>query len=102
MFIRRSHLVFLLSSLLLAAGAGAAEPRGKPPVGVAPLPAKSARHLDELLKAAEKYRGLKSRRPVPAGSLGTEKLKEKMTESMRKDLPPETLLAVEASLKAFG
>jgi hypothetical protein len=95
-----------LAILLLAlfAGDGRAEQAvpGKLPAGVTPLPAASAKHVDDLLHAAEKYRGLKARQPVPAGSLGARTLKEKVAESMGKDFSPAELKQVEVSLKAFG
>jgi hypothetical protein len=77
-------------------------PNPKLPAGVTPLPAASAKHLAGLLRGAETYRGLKARRPVPAGSLGPRALKEKVVEAMAKDYPPERLRAFAASLKAFG
>jgi hypothetical protein len=86
----------LLTSLL------AAPPIPQLPPGVTPLPAEGARHLAALLRGAETYRGLEARRPVPAGSLGTRALKEKVVEAMAKDFSPERLRAFTASLKAFG
>ncbi len=82
--------------------AAAPAPDPKLPAGVTPLPAEGAKHLAALLRGAETYRGLKARRPVPAGSLGTRALKEKVVEAMAKDYPPERLRAFAASLKAFG
>ncbi len=94
---------FLLVLLLLAGGARAAEtPASGLPPGVTPLPAASAKHLDDLLHAAEKYRGLKAKRPVPAGSMAPKALKERMTGLMVRDFRPEELKAMEVSLKAFG
>ncbi|HET9212932.1 MAG TPA: hypothetical protein VFR03_21175, partial [Thermoanaerobaculia bacterium] len=98
---RWSHLVPLCLALLVRAAAGrTAEPPHLPP-GVNPLPLESAKHVGELLHTAEKYRGLKALRSVPAGSTSPRKLKAKIRESMPKDLPPEDLRALEASLKAF-
>ncbi len=92
----------LLASLLAAPLFPAERPAPKLPPGVTPLPAASAKHLAALLRGAETYRGLKALRPVPAGSLGTRALKEKVVEAMAKDFPPERLRAFTASLKAFG
>ncbi|MFL6231519.1 MAG: hypothetical protein ACJ76N_00125 [Thermoanaerobaculia bacterium] len=72
------------------------------PPGVAPLPAASARHVAEVLETAEKYRGLKAVRPVPAGSMSPRQLKAQLREALPKDLPPAELKALEVSLKAFG
>ena len=90
--------------LLLLASAGRAQdaPAPKLPPGVAPLPAKSAQHLEDLLHTAEKYRGLKALEPVPAGSLSVRALKRQMTESLPQDSSPQELKALEVSLKAFG
>jgi hypothetical protein len=88
----------LLLTVLLAGGAG----RADLPRGVAPLPASSARHVAELLRAAETYRGLKALRPVPAGSMSARKLRRQLKESMPRDFPPAELRSLEISLKAFG
>ena len=95
-------LPFVLALLLPARGARAETAAPGLPPGVTPLPAASAKHLDDLLRAAEKYRGLKAKRAVPSGSLSAEALKQKVAESMGKDYPPEALKAMEVSLKAFG
>ncbi len=55
-----------------------------------------------LLEAAEKLRGLKSKRPVPAGTLAEPELRRKMAESVAKDVSPEQVRAIEAGAKAFG
>ncbi len=72
------------------------------PEGVAPLPPASESHFQELLKAAEKYRGLEARRPVLAGTLEKPELRKKMVQAMAEDLSPEQLEAVESAAKAFG
>jgi hypothetical protein len=92
----------LLAFVLLASGLRAETAAPGLPAGVTPLPAASAKHLDDLLHAAEKYRGLKARRPVPAGSMAPKALKERVMGSMARDYRPEELKAMEASLKAFG
>ncbi len=96
--------VQLLLLLFLLASAGRAQdvPAPKLPPGVAPLPAKSAQHLEDLLHTAEKYRGLKALKPVSAGSLSVRALKRQMTESLPRDSSPQELKALEVSLKAFG
>ncbi|HEV7506808.1 MAG TPA: hypothetical protein VGS07_18090 [Thermoanaerobaculia bacterium] len=82
--------------------AGAAPKPAELPEGVAPLPAASAQHMQTLLKAAEKYRGLHALSPIPAGILEEAGLKKKLLESMRQHMPAESLRATEVSLKAFG
>ncbi|HYX23121.1 MAG TPA: hypothetical protein VFC23_03125, partial [Thermoanaerobaculia bacterium] len=82
--------------------AAAPKPAAPLPEGVAPLPAASAQHMQTLLAAAERYRGLHARAPIPAGTLEEAGLKKKLLESMRQHLKPESLRAAEASLKAFG
>jgi hypothetical protein len=97
-------LILLLASIPTAA-APPALPDALPdalPEGVSPLPPESAGRLRELLQAAEKYRGLTARRPVPSGVLGEEELKKKVVEAFREEVPPEVLRSLEASLKAFG
>lgn len=97
---RRLSLPILLLFLVLLAGA-APKPAALPE-GVAPLPAASAKHMKALLAAAEKYRGLHARSPIPAGTLEESGLKKKLLESMRQHLSVEELRAAEVSLKAFG
>lgn len=87
---------------LLAAPVWAQETSPALPQGVDALEGETAKKLEELLAAAEKFRGLKARRPVPAGSMETQGVKDKLREAMRTQLPPETLRSVEVSLKAFG
>jgi hypothetical protein len=72
------------------------------PEGVAPLPPESARHFQDLLEAAEKYRGLKARQPIPAGTLAEAELRRKMSESVGEDLTPGQIKAIEIGAKAFG
>jgi hypothetical protein len=100
----RSRFVLRLSLLLLAVPVWAQETPPAPalPKGVDALEAGTAKKMEELLAAAEKFRGLKARRPVPAGSLEAQGVKEKLRETMKTQLPPETLRSVEVSLKAFG
>ena len=104
MLARGFRLASPVLALLLLAAAGRAEdaPAPRLPRGVAPLPAKSARHLEELLRTAEKYRGLEALAPVPAGSVSVRALKRQMTESLPRDSSPQELKALEVSLKAFG
>jgi hypothetical protein len=98
--LRRLPIPILLPILVLLAGA-APKPAALPE-GVAPLPAASAQHMQTLLAAAEKYRGLHARSPIPAGTLEEAGLKKKLLESMRQHMPAESLRAAEVSLKAFG
>jgi hypothetical protein len=104
---RRSRFVPFALTLSLLAAAGGAETQSPPPpphlpAGVSPLPPARARHVAELMRAAETYRGLKARATVPAGSLSPRKLKAEIVESMPQDYPPAELKALEVSLKAFG
>ena len=94
--------LFLMLLLLASAGRAQDSPAPKLPPGVAPLPAKNAQHLEDLLHTAEKYRGLKALKPVSAGSLSVRSLKRQMTESLPRDSSPQELKALEVSLKAFG
>lgn len=99
---RRPRLVPLGFALLAGAAAGGALTPPHLPSGVTPLPRESARHVNELLHVAEKYRGLKALRSVPAGSTSPRKLKAQIKAAMPKDLPPADLKALEISLKAFS
>lgn len=93
----------VLFSLLLA-GLLQADTAPAPglPEGVIPLPPESARHFQDLLDAAEKFRGLEARRPVPAGTLAEPELRRKITESVAKELTPGEIRAIETGAKAFG
>jgi hypothetical protein len=99
----RLPLPILLLFLILLAGA-APKPAALPalPEGVAPLPAAGAKHMQTLLAAAEKYRGLHARSAIPAGTLDEAELKKKLLESMRQHMPAAELRSAEVSLKAFG
>ncbi len=87
-----------LLNLFPAAPLGA----GALPDGVTALPKAMASRLGELLKEAEKYRGLTAREPVPSGTVDAAVLKQKVLASFREDLPPEVLRPAETGLKAFG
>jgi hypothetical protein len=101
---RRSRFVPFALTFSLLATAGGAETPSPPhlPAGFSPLTPARARHVAELMRAAETYRGLKARTTVPAGSLSPRKLKAEIVESMPEDYPPAELKALEVSLKAFG
>lgn len=90
-------LVLLLP--LVAAGGGAAPP---PAPKLEPLPAALARRMDELVREAERYRGLTLLRRVPWGRVSEAELRREVVADFHEDLPPERLAAVELSLKAFG
>jgi len=105
----RSHSFWLrivLPGLLVLGLAGAVwtETASAPalPEGVAPLSAETAKRFEDLLAAAEKYRGLEARQPIAAGTLEEAELRKKMAESLEEDLSPEQLKAVEIGAKAFG
>lgn len=95
MFIRSSPAVLCLTLLL-------AVPPPKLPKGVAALRPETTRKMEELLAAAEKYRGLRALRPVPAGSMEKKGVKAKLRNILTTQVPPETLKGAEATLKAFG
>ncbi|HEY7216575.1 MAG TPA: hypothetical protein VIC28_18285 [Thermoanaerobaculia bacterium] len=98
----RFFLAALLSLLVPGPGRTESAPAPALPEGVAPLPAESAQHFQELLAAAEKYRGLTALRPVPAGTLEEPELRKKMAESLDEELSPDQLAAAEIAAKAFG
>ena len=107
---RSRSIPFVLTLALAAAaavaanGAGNGEMPAPPhlPAGVSPLTPARARHVAELMREAETYRGLKAKARVPAGSLSARKLRAEIVESMPQDYPPAELKALEVSLKAFG
>lgn len=90
-----AHLALCLSLLLAAPLPGL-------PKGVEALRPETTKKMEELLTAAEKYRGLKALRPVPAGSMGKEGVKDKLREILKTQVPPEALKGLETTLKAFG
>ena len=101
---RSRSIPFVLTLSLLAAVAANGETPAPPhlPAGVSPLAPARARHVAELMRAAETYRGLKAKATVPAGSLSPRRLRAEIVESMPQDYPPAELRALEVSLKAFG
>lgn len=95
----------LTPSMLQGAGSAAGSKTGSKaglPEGVSPLSAEQERHVRELLKAAETHRGLAAKRPVLSGTVEEEKLKGRIAEALREEMPPEQLAAIEAALEAFG
>jgi hypothetical protein len=66
------------------------------------LPPESAKHFLDLLGAAEKFRGLEARRPIPAGTLSEPELRRKITESVAEELTPGEIRSIETGAKAFG
>lgn len=94
-----------LLALLLLAGAGAPAAPAVSAAGVPrlrPLPAALERRMPELVRAAERYRGLKLERRVPWGRVSEPELRREMIAELREDLPPRRLAEVELGLKAFG
>jgi hypothetical protein len=67
-----------------------------------PLPVALERRMPELVRAAERYRGLKLERRVPWGRVSEPELRREVLADFRQDLPPERLAEVELGLKAFG
>jgi hypothetical protein len=94
--------VLSLFLTLQCAGHADTESAAALPAGVAPLPAESAQRFQELLEAAEKYRGLEARRPVPAGTLEEPELRKKLMESLEEDISPDQFAAAEIAAKTFG
>jgi hypothetical protein len=94
-----------LLALLLLAGAGApaapAVAAGGAPK-LRPLPAGLERRMPELVRTAERYRGLKLVRRVPWGRVSEPELRREVVAAFREDLPPRRLAEVELGLKAFG
>ena len=72
------------------------------PKDIAPLAPELAKKIEELKRAAEDYRGLPFKQPVPCGSFEKEVLKKKMLEAIQEELPAQKMDALEAGLKAFG
>jgi len=72
------------------------------PKDIAPLAPELAKKIEELKRAAEDYRGLPFKEPVPCGSFEREVLKKKMLEAIQEELPPQKMAGLEAGLKAFG
>lgn len=97
---RRITLAALL--LILATSICRAEDAPKLPDGVDALPADLNAKLKELLRNAEKYRGLKCLHGVPSGSLKEDMLRTKMRLAFEEELPPAKMRPLEATLKAFG
>jgi hypothetical protein len=97
-----------LLALLLLAGAGAPAAPVAPATAAAgapklrPLPAGLERRMPELVRAAERYRGLKLVRRVPWGRVSEPELRREVVAAFREDLPPRRLAEVELGLKAFG
>ena len=98
-FLSTSFLV-----LLAASGGARAATAPQPPRGITPLSPEESKHLEELMHSAEKYRGLKAKAPVAAGTLNERELKEKLTEPSpgQKGSSLREVRALEASLKGFG
>jgi hypothetical protein len=110
MRITRSTLLALALGLALiptvpvvgsTAGAATGSKTGLPQ-GVTPLSPEQEGHVRELLKSAETHRGLTAKRPVLSGTVEEEKLKGRITEALREEMPPGQLAAIEAALEAFG
>jgi hypothetical protein len=85
-----------LAGRALPAPAAAAAPR------LEPLPADLERRMTELVRAAERYRGLRLKRRVPWGRVSEPELRREVLADLHEDLPPARLAAVELSLKALG
>src|SRR5260370_19077368 len=86
----------LAAAAVSAVSAGAGAPK------LRPLPAALERRMPELVRAAERYRGLKLERRVPWGRVSEPELRREVVAEFREDLPPGRLAEVELGLKAFG
>jgi hypothetical protein len=95
-------LAFLLAGPALAAPPATSAPVLGPPPALAPLPPDLAKPLPDLERAAEEYRGIRFRRPVPAGVLSGAALRREVDRQMAEEMPPGALDALGAALKAFG
>jgi hypothetical protein len=102
MRITRSILLALALCLALTPSIHSAGSKAGLPEGVTPLSPEQEGHVRELLKSAEIHRGLMAKRPVLSGTVEEEKLKGRITEALREEMPPEQLAAIEAALEAFG
>ncbi|HYG76054.1 MAG TPA: hypothetical protein VEK08_13700 [Planctomycetota bacterium] len=102
-FLRR-HSTWACVLFLLAACAVSAEEAPAPalPKDVDALPADLSTKMKQLIRSAEKYRGLQCKHPVACGSLGKEGLRKKMLQAFEEELPEAKMNPLEASLKAFG
>jgi hypothetical protein len=67
-----------------------------------PLPPALERRMNELVHAAERYRGLTLERRVPWGRVSERELNRELAADFDEDLPPERVAAVELSLKVLG
>ena len=79
-----------------------AEDGPKLPDGVDALPKELSVRLKELLKNAEKYRGLKCLHGVPSGALKEDALRVKMKLAFEEELPPAKMKPLDSALKSFG
>ena len=96
-----SIVIFAVGLFSLPGSCHATEPETLP-AGVQSLPAALEGRMRELIKIAEKYRGLSFLQPVPSGTLGEDGLRQKMLEMFQDELPEEKMNPLEASLKAFN
>jgi hypothetical protein len=93
-------LAFLLGSTGLF---GAPKPSSPGlPKGVHPLPPELAGRMDEVVKKAEEYRGLRLKRPVPFGTLTEPGFSPRLSAQAEAELASAEMRALDVSLKAFG
>ena len=97
----RSIICMLIAGLCSLSVSGADAKPVELPAGIQALPAALEARMKELIKSAEKFRGLPCRQAVPSGALGEEGLKRQMLEAFQDELPAEKMNPLEASLKAF-
>ena len=97
-----SAAAFTLSCLSLLIGPAAAGDAPALPKDIAPLAPELNKKVEAMERAAEKYRGLPFKQPVPCGSIEKDGLKKKMVEALQEELPADKMAALEAGLKAFG
>lgn len=87
---------------LIFTAACLAEEPVKLPEGVDALPTDLRGKMADLLKNAEKYRGLKCIHAVPSGSLNEAALRSKMKMMFEEELPAAKMNPLESALKIFG
>src|SRR4029079_15276496 len=95
---RPMRFLKFISTLTLATVCFAEEPV-KLPEGVGALPTDLRSKMADLLKNAEKYRGLKCKPLVPSGSLNEAALRSKMKMMFEEELPDAKMNPFESALK---
>jgi hypothetical protein len=74
----------------------------QPPPPVKSSPDPQEQRMQDLLKQAETWRGLRAKQPVPSSTLGEKELAKTVAESFNEDMSAGTLRSMDVALKAFG